>query len=97
MQEILDEIVASKGKVNTIVTDEMYDNAKKNFKENMGRINSGIPVDQIKDLTVMAAYHIERGVRNAAELAKVYAEAGYNFTKKEIETLYSFSVSVVFI
>ena len=96
--DILDLIKTAKGPVGTkeliserarLISEEMYENAKKNFKENMGRINSGIPVDQIKDLTVMAAYHIERGVRSAAELAKVYAEAGYNFTKKELESLYN--------
>lgn len=71
-----------------LISEEAYQNAKKNFKENMGRINSGIPVDQIKDLTIMAAYHIENGVKSATELAKVLAKEGYELTKDQVNKLY---------
>lgn len=70
-----------------LISEEAYTKAKKNFKDNMGRINSGIPVDQIKDLTIMAAYHIERGVIKVADLAVKLAEAGYDLTKEQVQKL----------
>jgi hypothetical protein len=75
-------------KASRVISEDAYQAAKKNFKDNMGRINSGVPVDQIKDLSVMAAYHIENGVKSVAELTVKLASEGYKLTKTEIEKLF---------
>jgi len=76
-----------------LVTDDTYQAAKQRFDTNMKRLNSGVPVDQLKDFGIIAAYHIETGVRTVAELAEKLASEGYKFTKQQVQDIYDIGKS----
>lgn len=71
-----------------IVSEEAYQAASKRFDANMKRLNSGIPLDQIPDFAVIAAYHIENGVKSLAEFTERMVKSGYDVPSETMQKLY---------
>ena len=64
-----------------IVSEKSADAARKRLKSKVGTVRSGVDPEMYKDMLIVAAYHVERGARNAAELAQRLAQQIPNFAK----------------
>lgn len=70
-----------------IISEESYKKALKNLGDT-STLNS-TPIHLSKDALIVAGYHIENGVRSAAELGIELAKKGYKFTKEQLEELFN--------
>lgn len=70
-----------------IISEESYRKALKNLGDT-STLNS-TPIHLSKDALIVAGYHIENGVRSAAELGIELAKKGYKFTKEQLEELFN--------
>lgn len=72
-----------------IISEDAYRKAKANLASKRSRLNSGIPIDEIPDMVVVASYHIENGIKTVAELSARLAKDGYELTREQVEKLFN--------
>jgi hypothetical protein len=57
-----------------VVSQEKYEQARKNIISKAGQLNAGLDPTMLKDLTIVGAYHFENGVRSFADYSQKMVE-----------------------
>ena len=88
-----------KKKDSRLISEESYQNAVKSLDSKMknqaGQIKSSVIggaeniIETVPELVTIAAYHIENGVRDAAELAVKLGTAVKDYTKEQLDDLFN--------